>query len=90
VELEDFVRWQFDFPILFGTKGTWYRVWGGPRVMITKFGTALVLNLPSIPGVFDGERELASLDGVGAYLGGQAAAMDTNTYFGFERRWSSL
>jgi hypothetical protein len=86
VELEDFVRWQFDFPILFGTKGTWYRVWGGPRFMITKFGTELVMNLPSIPGTFDGKQELASLDGLGFYIGAQGGVAVGYKYvfLGFE------
>ena len=73
VELEDFERWQFDLPILIGTHGDWYRVWGGPKGMFTTFGTKLVLSIPEIPGVTTGlERELASFDGTAFYVGGQA------------------
>ncbi|HTN90491.1 MAG TPA: hypothetical protein VL242_42755 [Sorangium sp.] len=71
VELEDFTRWQIDLPIQIGTAGTWYRVWGGPRLMLTTFDTALVVDLPASTG-YPGERELASFSGTGLYVGGQA------------------
>jgi hypothetical protein len=73
VELDDFERWQFDFPLNFGISGKWYRVWGGPRVMLTTFGSDLSLNLPAVTG-YDGELEIASLSGTGAYLGAQGGA----------------
>lgn len=73
VELEDFSRWQFDFPILIGTHGKWYRVWGGPRLMFTTFSTSLTMNLPSSTG-YPGEIEIASFSGTGAYYGGQVGA----------------
>lgn len=73
VELEDFERWQFDLPIAVGTRGDWYRVWGGPRLMLTTFGTKLTMNLPAFTG-YGGERELASFSGEGFYVGGQAGA----------------
>lgn len=73
LELEDFERWQFDLPILVGTSGDWYRVWGGPKGMFTTYGTKLVLSIPSIPGVTTGvDRELASFEGNAFYIGGQA------------------
>ncbi|WP_437613588.1 hypothetical protein WMF20_12695 [Sorangium sp. So ce834] len=71
VELEDFTRWQIDLPIQVGTAGTWYRVWGGPRLMLTTFDAALTADLPAFTG-YPGEREIAALSGVGLYLGGQA------------------
>ncbi len=85
VELEDFTRWQIDLPIQIGTAGTWYRVWGGPRLMFTTFDTALVLDLPAFTG-YPGERELASFSGTGVYVGGQAgvALGYQHVFFGFE------
>jgi hypothetical protein len=68
VELEDFSRWQFDFPIQVGKSGDWYRVWGGPRIMLTTFSTALKMDLPPVTGEPD---EVASFKGTGAYIGGQ-------------------
>ena len=70
VELDDFTRWQFDFPIQVGKSGDWYRVWGGPRIMLTTFGTALRMNLPAVTGS-PGDVELASFSGTGFYLGAQ-------------------
>lgn len=70
VELDDFSRWQFDFPIQVGKSGDWYRVWGGPRIMLTTFGTSLTMNLPAVTG-YPGEVELASFSGTGAYIGAQ-------------------
>lgn len=70
VELDDFERWQFDFPLLIGKSGDWYRVWGGPRVMITTFGTSLTLNLPAGTG-YPAKAELASFSGSGVYVGAQ-------------------
>jgi hypothetical protein len=40
VELEDFSRFQIDVPLVFGTHGSWYRLWAGPRFMYTRFGTS--------------------------------------------------
>ncbi|WP_437309539.1 hypothetical protein [Sorangium sp. So ce388] len=85
VELEDFTRWQIDLPIQIGTAGTWYRVWGGPRLMFTTFDTALVVDLPAFTG-YPGERELASFSGTGLYVGGQAgvALGYKHVFLGFE------
>ncbi|AUX40045.1 hypothetical protein SOCE26_014410 [Sorangium cellulosum] len=85
VELEDFTRWQIDLPIQVGKAGTWYRVWGGPRLMWTTFGTRLVMNLPAFTG-YPGEREIASFSGNGLYVGGQAGAAFgyKHVFFGFE------
>lgn len=66
IELEDFTRWQFEIPLQFGVSGNWYRVWGGPRVMFTTFGTSLKLSIPFVK-----EVELGSFKGNGVYLGGQ-------------------
>ncbi|XYH94963.1 hypothetical protein ACMHYB_45220 [Sorangium sp. So ce1128] len=50
LELEDYERWQFDFPIQIGKSGDWYRVWGGPRIMFTTFGTSITMSLPEFTG----------------------------------------
>jgi hypothetical protein len=71
IELEDFTRFQIDVPLLFGTRGSWYRLWGGPRFMYTRFGTELKLAIPEIPGITAGRTELASFGGNGFYVGAQ-------------------
>jgi hypothetical protein len=66
LKLDDFSRFEIDLPLLFGTQGSWYRVWGGPR-----FGTELTLELPEVAGIAAARKELASLGGNGFYVGAQ-------------------
>jgi hypothetical protein len=86
VELEDFTRFQIDVPLVFGTHGSWYRLWAGPRFMYTRFGTELKLAIPEIPAVTAGRTELASFGGNGFYVGGQAgvAIGYKHVFLGFE------
>jgi hypothetical protein len=81
LNLDDFSRWQIDVPLVFGTHGTWYRVWGGPRFMYTYFGTELRLELPQLP-----DPELASISGHGFYMGAQGGVAIGYKYvfLGFE------
>ncbi len=71
IKLEDFSRFQVDVPIVFGTRGSWYRLWGGPRFMYTRFGTELKLEIEASSTV-SAKTELASFSGNGFYVGGQA------------------
>lgn len=64
LSLDDFTRWQVDVPVLVGTGRDWFRVWAGPKVLLTKFSTQLSLTFPN-------DRTLASFDGTAAVLGGQ-------------------
>lgn len=84
LNLDDFSRFQLDVPLLFGTHGTWYRVWGGPRFMYTHFGTELNLEIPDTYGF--GKIELASVSGNGFYVGGQGGVAVGYKYvfLGFE------
>jgi hypothetical protein len=84
LNLDDFTRWQFDVPILFGTHGNWYRVWGGPRFMYTYFSTELNLEIPNTNGF--GKVELASVNGHGFYVGAQGGVAIGYKYvfLGFE------
>jgi hypothetical protein len=66
LSLDDFTRWQVDVPILFGTSRDWFRVWAGPKVLLTSFSTQLSLTLPA-----PNNTTLASFDGHAAVLGGQ-------------------
>ncbi|WP_437680117.1 hypothetical protein [Sorangium sp. So ce131] len=85
LELKDFWRWQIDVPILFGRRGEWFRLWGGPRLMLARFGTDIVLNLPAFNG-YPGEQENGSFLGYAAYLGTQigGAVGYKNLFVGFE------
>jgi hypothetical protein len=75
LKLEDFSRWQVDASFLVGRHGTWYRLWGGPRLLQSFYGTELVFEQPSIPFVLSEKKTvLASLDGAATYLGAQVGA----------------
>lgn len=65
IKVEDFSRWQLDVPLLVGTSRDWFRVWAGPKLLVTWFDTRMALVLPM-------ERAVAMLDGSATYLGGQA------------------
>jgi hypothetical protein len=73
LKIDDFVRWNFDVPIVFGKHNDYYRVWGGPRFVVSRFDTQLVLKLPKT-----GEEipvpQLASARGTGLYIGAQGGA----------------
>jgi hypothetical protein len=79
LSLDDFTRWQVDFPILVGTSRDWFRVWAGPKVLLTTFSTELRLNFP-------GDLTLASFDGTAAFVGGQGgfALGYRRLFFAFE------
>lgn len=86
IKLEDFSRWQVDAGFLIGRHGDWYRVWAGPRLLLTFYGTELVFEQPAIPGSTGEKTVLASLDGTGTYLGGQVggALGYKHVFVGFE------
>lgn len=72
LKIDDWTRWQIDVPIIVGKSADWYRLWVGPRLMYTRFGTKMTLDLPPIPSTgYAGERVLASVKGNGYYVGGQ-------------------
>jgi hypothetical protein len=68
LQLDDFSRWQVDIPILVGTSRDWFRVWAGPKILLSTFSTQLTLKLPPA------ERDLARFDGTASFLGGQGGA----------------
>lgn len=86
VEVEDFTRWQFDFPILFGKSGDWYRWWAGPKVMFSTFRTAMKIDAPKFVS------EVASFQGTGGYYGAQAGAAFgyKKVFIGFELTMAQL
>lgn len=86
LELQDFTRWQIDLPLLVGKHGTWYRVWAGPRFLVTFYGTELTFEQPAVSGAGGDQSVLASLDGTATYLGGQVggALGYKHVFLGFE------
>jgi hypothetical protein len=70
IHLDDFSRWNLDVPLVVGKHASWYRLWGGPRLLFSRFDTTLTLNLPAAGGS-PAEAVVASVDGSATYLGGQ-------------------
>ena len=83
IRLDDFSRWALDIPMAIGRRGDFYRVWGGPRVMLTSYSTQLMIEAPARRAGAVASRDLAKVEGSGAYLGAQAGAA-----FGY--RWLFL
>ncbi len=68
VSIENYGRWNLDVPMAFGRSGSWYRWWGGPRLLISKTSQRMAVTL-SNDDVIQGR---VAADGV--YLGGYAGA----------------
>jgi hypothetical protein len=73
VRLEDFTRYNFDLPLVAGRRGDFYRVWGGPRLVWSRYGAELALRAPGSAGAVANE-DVASVEGQGAYIGLQGGA----------------
>jgi hypothetical protein len=80
VEVDDFTRWTFDVPVTVGTSRSWFRVWIGPKLVYSRFDTAVRLVIPNeLP-------EIASFDGHSMFIGGVGgvALGYRNLFFGIE------
>lgn len=71
VDFDDFSRWQLDVPLLVGTEGSWYRWWGGPRILLSSYRVGARVELPAVGSDFDGQEVSADFKGTSAHLGGQ-------------------
>lgn len=63
--IDDFTRWTFDLPVLLGTSRDWLRVWGGAKLVYSRFDTRMHLDL----GTQD--QTVASFEGKALYVLGQ-------------------
>jgi hypothetical protein len=70
LHVDDFTRWNLDVPLVVGKHGDWYRLWGGPRLLFSRFDTALSLHLPQTPSS-PAEVVAASVEGSATYVGAQ-------------------
>ena len=66
LEVDDFTRWTVDVPLQIGTSRSYYRVWGGPKFLYSRFNTAMRLSIPGVD-----TPDLASFEGHTLYYGGQ-------------------
>jgi hypothetical protein len=89
LKVEDFSRYQFDFPLLFGKSGDWYRWWAGPKVMLTTFSTEMKFEPPS---GFGNATTLATFKGTGGYYAAQGgfALGWKKVFLGFELTLAQL
>jgi hypothetical protein len=69
LKIDDFTRWTFDLPVLFGISGSYYRLWAGPKFLFSTFDTAVRVDVP-----FVNTTELASFDGTGVHVAAQGGA----------------
>ena len=79
VDLNAFERWNVDVPMVIGRRGDFYRIWGGPRLVFSRYDAELVLTAPGSAGAV-ASQDIASVDGRGAYIGLQGGAA-----FGYKR-----
>jgi hypothetical protein len=70
IRLDDFTRWSLDIPLLVGKHGSWYRLWGGPRLIFSRYDSAMTLHLPAAGGS-PAEVVAASVGGNATFVGGQ-------------------
>jgi hypothetical protein len=70
IRLDDFTRWSLDIPLLVGKHDSWYRLWGGPRLIFSRYDSAMTLNLPAAGGS-PAEVVAASVGGNATFVGGQ-------------------
>jgi hypothetical protein len=68
LRVERFSRYNVDVPIAVGKHGSWYRWWGGPRVVYSATTQDMVLSLPNLDEI-EGR-----ISGHALYLGGYAGA----------------
>lgn len=55
--IDQFSRWTLDVPLSIGQKEDWFRWWGGPRLVFSRTGQRISLNLPNetpVQGRVDG------------------------------------
>ena len=64
LNVDDFTRWTFDVPILIGTSRSWFETWIGPKLVHSRFGVGMRLDIPNE------SPELAHFDGSTTFLGG--------------------
>jgi hypothetical protein len=81
LKIDDFKRYTIDLPVAFGRRGSWYRIWGGPRLLFTTGHTQMTLTIPN-----SNEIEVATADSSGFFYGTQTgfALGYKNVFLGFE------
>ena len=81
VTVDDFSRWNVDLPMAVGRHGSWYRVWGGPRLLWSHVSQTMTLTLQDF-GTPEPIRTTGTVSGRALYVGGQAgAALGYRSFF---------
>ncbi|MES1188218.1 MAG: hypothetical protein ABUL60_30655 [Myxococcales bacterium] len=81
VTVDDFSRWNVDLPVALGRHGSWYRVWGGPRLLWSHVSQTMTLTLQDF-GTPQPIRTTGTVSGRALYVGGYAgAALGYRSFF---------
>ena len=81
VTVDDFSRWNLDLPVAVGRHGSWYRVWGGPRLLWSRVSQTMTLTLRDF-GAPQPIRATGTVSGQALYVGGYAgAALGYKSFF---------
>jgi hypothetical protein len=70
LSVDEYVRWNVDVPVLWGVHGDAYRLWGGPKLLVSRFDTRISEQLPPVGGI-QVPALAASATGTAFYAGGQ-------------------
>lgn len=81
VTVDDFSRWNVDIPLAVGRHGSWYRVWGGPRLLWSRVSQTMTLTLKDF-GTPQPISTTGTVQGNAFYVGGYAgAALGYKSFF---------
>jgi hypothetical protein len=81
VTVDDFSRWNIDVPVALGRHGSWYRVWGGPRLLWSHVSQSMTLTLRDL-ATSQEIRTSGTVSGSALYVGGYAgAALGYRSFF---------
>lgn len=81
VTVDDFSRWNIDVPVAVGRHGSWYRVWGGPRLLWSHVSQTMTLTIKDKPSSTE-IRTGGTVSGQAFYVGGYAgAALGYKSFF---------
>jgi hypothetical protein len=73
IDLHGYRRWTLDLPLAIGRRGSYYRVWTGPKLAFIHHSAALVLHTPA-RGDVAAHDDVAGASGNASLWGGHAGA----------------
>jgi len=85
VSIDGFTRWDGDVSMVFGKKSPFHRIWGGPRLVVSRFDSRVAVRAPGQAGAV-ASKDVASVSGSGntVVLQGGVAVGYELLFVGFE------